>query len=182
MCLNRNKPQMPDGNTCGNTEKRGTESCPADGGIGYMVQPMNERYLTAVSAIEQESFSDAWSFLSLKNSLEDEKYRFYCLTTAGAEECVVGYAILLIVCGEGEIVRIAVDRAYREQGLGNMLLKEVVSAEKMRNTERLTLEVRESNTAAINLYRKNGFIPDGKRKNFYRKPTEDALLMSCAMI
>lgn len=94
------------------------------------------------------------------------------------EEHIAGYVILLEVCGEGEIVRVAIDRAYRKRGLGDVLLKEVLRAEKMRNTERLYLEVRESNEAAIRLYRKNGFTVDGKRKNFYTKPIEDALLMS----
>lgn len=143
----------------------------------YTVELMDERHLEEVARIEQESFSEPWSLNALKNTLGDEKYRFYCMVD-NRHLKTVGYVGVIVVCGEGEIVSVATDRELRGNGLGDSVLKEVMRREKERGTERLYLEVRESNIAAIRLYEKNGFVKDGVRKNFYRKPTEDAWLMS----
>lgn len=143
----------------------------------YTIELMNERHLEDVARIELESFSEPWSLNALKNTLDDDKYRFYCLTDFQTMK-TVGYVGLFVVCGEGEIVSVATDKELRGKGLGNYVLKKVIAGEREKGTERLYLEVRESNAAAIRLYEKNGFVKDGIRKNFYRKPTEDAWLMS----
>lgn len=137
---------------------------------------MKEKHLPYVCKIEEESFSEKWSEAALKNAIGNDNFRFYCLIDDFDK--VSGYVGIAEACGEGEIVRVAVEKSFRKQGLGNYLLNEVILEEKKIGTKKLFLEVRESNQAAIRLYEKKGFVIDGRRKNFYRKPTEDALLMS----
>ncbi len=140
------------------------------------IEMMNERHLSQVSEIENKNFSEPWSQDALKNAINDDKYRFYCLVDD--EGNVFSYVGIFVVCGEGEIVSVATDEAVRGQGLGSILLSEVIVKEREAGTDKLFLEVRKSNAPAIKLYEKNGFMIDGVRKNFYRKPVEDALLMS----
>ncbi|MGN0165652.1 MAG: ribosomal protein S18-alanine N-acetyltransferase [Lachnospiraceae bacterium] len=147
----------------------------------YITEIMNERHLGTVARIEQESFSEPWSPDALKNTLNNSDYRFYCLVDV-ENRTTLGYVGLVLSWGEGEIVSVAVDESCRGKGLGSLLLKEVLKREKETGTERLFLEVRKSNKAAIRLYEKTGFGVDGVRKNFYRKPVEDALLMSVGLV
>ena len=78
---------------------------------------------------------------------------------------------------EAEIFDIAVEPAHRRQGLATLLLKRVLSLAKERGAQEIFLEVRESNAAALALYRKFGFIVAGRRLNYYRHPDETALLL-----
>lgn len=134
-----------------------------------------------VADIEVASFSEPWSLAQLTETLEDEKYRFYCLTDEGSQS-VLSYIGVLVVCGEGEIVSVATDRPHRGKGYADRLLKYVTEKEKELGTERLVLEVRVSNAGAVRLYEKNGFAGDCVRKDFYRMPVEDALLMSKRLV
>lgn len=144
---------------------------------GFETKLMTRELLPHVARIEADNFSEPWSYDSLEETLDDDKYRFYCLVD-GKHHRVAAYVGVNAVCGEGQIVSVATDECYRRNGLGNRVLLEAILREKERGTIKLFLEVRESNLPAIGLYEKNGFIKDGVRKNFYRKPTEDAWLMS----
>lgn len=92
---------------------------------------------------------------------------------------LAGYCVLYFAAGEGEIETIAVAEKYRKLGAGDALLSEVKRRMPDLGLEALFLEVRPSNAAALALYRKHGFAEIGRRKNFYRDPEEDAILMSC---
>lgn len=140
------------------------------------VEPIKEEFLDGILRIEEESFSERWSRASFEEAVKNKNgfYRFYCLS---AEHCVLGYVGIVGTCGEGEIVRAAVDRNFRKCGLGSFLFENVIEREKKIGTKKLFLEVRVSNEAAIRLYEKNGFVRTGLRSCFYRKPIEDALLM-----
>ena len=143
---------------------------------GLKIELMNERHLDKVSEIENKSFSEPWRRDALKNAINDDKYRFYCLVDDHGE--VISYVGIFVVIGEGEIVSVATNNTMRGQGFGGILLSEVILREKELGTDKLFLEVRESNAPAISLYKKMGFATDGIRKNFYRKPVENAILMS----
>jgi ribosomal-protein-alanine N-acetyltransferase len=88
-------------------------------------------------------------------------------------ENLIGYAILLDSIDIFEIMKIAVDKRYRNQGIGEELLR-TISKELGKE---IHLEVRESNLAAIRLYQKMGFKNLFKRKNYYGDTGEDALVM-----
>ena len=119
--------------------------------------------------LEQACFSEPWSERSLAGSLSSGS----CLV-AKSEEFAVGYALFL----EGpdcELLRVGVRPEWRRRGIAELLLRERL---KKGDFERLLLEVRAGNLAARGLYEKLGFSVDGIRKNYYRDPVEDAVLMS----
>ena len=86
----------------------------------------------------------------------------------------VGYAMLYIVCGEADIIRVAVLPEYRRQGIAEKLL---LKSFEVNETDAIFLDVRESNLPAINLYKLLGFVDTGIRKDYYSNPTENAVLM-----
>ena len=94
-------------------------------------------------------------------------------------ECdrVLAYGGMLWAPDEGQITNIAVASDARRQGLGRAVLIALIQEARERNCELISLEVRESNTAAIALYESAGFLIAGRRKRFYRAPVEDALVM-----
>ena len=91
---------------------------------------------------------------------------------------VLGYLGLHYVLDEGYIANIAVDPLFRRQGIGSALLDDAADFARQAGLAFLTLEVRQSNLGAQALYRRHGFCPAGVRKNYYRDPVEDAILMT----
>ena len=89
-----------------------------------------------------------------------------------------GEMFIEIEVDEGDIGNVAVAPDSRRRGIGAALLKALFAESERRGAAVLQLEVRESNLAARRLYEKNGFEIVGKRKNYYEKPAEDAILMS----
>ena len=88
---------------------------------------------------------------------------------------VLGYIMFYLMPPEVQILNIAVKKSARNQKIGSRLLESALACE---NISLITLEVRESNIPAINLYKKFGFKTDGLRKNYYKRPNENAVLMS----
>lgn len=89
---------------------------------------------------------------------------------------VIGYANLWNICGEVTLNNIAVIRTERSNGAGTQLMREAFL--RFSGCDFITLEVRASNEGAIRFYKRFGFVQVGKRRNFYDKPVEDALLMT----
>lgn len=136
---------------------------------------MTEKDVAGVAELEKKIFSDAWTSRGI--------YETFCQNQAfvGVAECdgeIVGYCIIYYVMDEGEIARIAVDEKVRRQSVGRGLLDFVCECCKMKNINRLLLDVRESNEGAREFYEQYGFTVDGVRKNFYEQPKENAVLMS----
>lgn len=96
---------------------------------------------------------------------------------AVTDDRVVGYCGAYGVCDEADINQVAVTGNYRRSGIGERMVRQLLDGLKERGYLYTTLEVRKSNTAAIALYEKLGFVSEGIRKNFYEKPTEDAVIM-----
>lgn len=92
---------------------------------------------------------------------------------------VCAYGGMLCVIDEGQITNIATLPEYRRMGYGAAVLDSLIKYAKYNGLHSITLEVRESNKAAIGLYQSRGFKVTGKRKDFYTKPTENALIMAC---
>lgn len=134
--------------------------------------------IEAIYAIELESFSVPWSLESITKELENEMAYYVVAEEAGQ---VLGYAGLWDVVGEGQITNIAVRPSGRRKGIGKKLVEGLMAYGKEKGLEVLILEVRESNEAAIRLYSQAGFKDIGKRKNYYTKPTEDAILMALTL-
>lgn len=136
---------------------------------------MTEQDVAQIAELEKKVFSDAWTSTGI--------YETFCQNQAfvAVAECdgeITGYCIIYYVMDEGEIARIAVDEKVRRQGVGRGLLDYVCKCCKMKNINRLLLDVRESNESARRFYEQYGFTVDGIRKNFYDQPKENAVLMS----
>lgn len=135
---------------------------------------MKQSHLHEVAEIEKLSFSTPWSEQSFSDTLSDEKYIYL---VALHNEKVVGYCGIYYVLDEADITNIAVLEEYRGRGIGEQLIKCIISKCLEKECTSLFLEVRKSNISALGLYKKAGFTEIGIRKDFYEKPNEDAILM-----
>ena len=139
--------------------------------MSITVQPMKVEHIPAVAALEAACFSLPWSEDGLREELANPFARFLVATDG---DTVVGYLGMHVIAGEGAVTNIAVSPNRRREGIARALLHASATADVCR----ITLEVRESNTAARTLYEREGFTCDGVRPRFYEQPTEDAVLYS----
>lgn len=142
--------------------------------ILFRIRKLEEHDLDWVVPIEAGTFSEPWSresFLSSMNS-QDTIYLAGFLGDRAA-----GYCGLLRSFEEADITNVAVAEEFRGRGVGRRMLEALMEEGRRQGICRFTLEVRTGNLRAIHLYQKLGFEPVGVRKNFYRFPIEDALIM-----
>ena len=128
-----------------------------------------------VLEIEQASFTTPWSRKAFINEVTENKLAYY--TVAELEGEIVGFAGVWLIVDEGHITNIAVDGTYRGRQIGKKILQKIIEELRHRRILRVTLEVRASNSTAINLYRSFGFIILGRRPGYYTDNGEDALIM-----
>ena len=136
--------------------------------------PMNESHVAQVAALEKLCFSDPWSGTSIASELENPLSLWLIAEEDGA---VCGYVGSQTVLDETDMMNIAVHPDCRRKGIAAALITELVSRLKARGSRVLRLEVRESNFSAITLYEALGFTQLGLRKNYYRNPKENALIL-----
>jgi ribosomal-protein-alanine N-acetyltransferase len=130
--------------------------------------------IDSVLAIEQASFADPWSRSAFVELLDDPRVAFLLADAGGA---LRGYVVAWFVLDEGEIGNLAVHTDARRQGVGALLLDGAIAAVRKSRVEALYLEVRDSNASARALYASRGFAEVGRRREYYRKPKEDALVL-----
>lgn len=138
--------------------------------------PMNYSHIDDVYQLNQVCFSsEAWS----KKSIEYELTCSYAITfVAVLGDNTVGFISAKSLLGECYINNVGVDTEYRRFGVAHALLSALIELCKQKGDDFITLEVRKSNEPASMLYHKFDFVEVGQRKNFYTKPTEDALLLT----
>ena len=129
---------------------------------------------TGIARLEEEIFSDAWSYRDVQDLICTEGSMCFSALEDGE---VIAYVIGRLIAPEGEIYRIAVSPHKRKRGIGYRLLDYAVKTSRGKGLERLFLEVRSKNIPAINLYRAYGFNEIGMRKNYYKDPQDDAIVM-----
>jgi ribosomal-protein-alanine N-acetyltransferase len=127
-----------------------------------------------LAALEVSSFEAPWSAAAVGALIADGLTRAWVARLADE---VVGGALVRVVAGEGELLRIAVRPEARRDGIGRVLLDAVLSAIADACPLGVHLEVRASNVAARHLYTRAGFIERGRRRDYYQAPREDAILM-----
>ena len=142
-----------------------------------IIRRMRKEDLDAVTAIEEATFAIPWSRESFRQELERNVAARYLV--AEVEGKVIGYAGAWIILDESHITNIAVEEAYRGQGIGRMLTQALIQYLSNLGACYATLEVRVSNIRAQNLYKSLGFVSVGKRKRYYEDNQEDAFLMVC---
>ncbi len=138
------------------------------------IRQMNSGDVERVYELSSKCFIDPWSESSLRKELDNE-VAYYSVAEVNGE--IVSYAGIWAVAGEGEITNIAVDSRYRRSGIGRLVLKHLLDIATQKELSVIHLEVRDSNVAAQNLYKNIGFNKIAVRKNYYNKPTEDAIIM-----
>lgn len=137
------------------------------------IREMTEEDIKEIAELEKECFSEPWSENSLRDELANETARFYVLRDS---EKLLGYIGANNICNEVYITNVAVNSKCRGKGYGEILVKHLIKQSEAERAFFITLEVRKSNENAIKLYEKCGLKLIGERKNFYSKPTEDALI------
>lgn len=136
---------------------------------------MEEVHIPEVLAIEEEAFTTPWTREAFLKEIRDNRYARYYV--ALSEGMVTGYVGIWIVLDELHITNLAVHQSYRRKGLARQLLQVVYDLARKKEIRLLTLEVRESNFEARNLYEREGFTMVGIRPGYYQDNHEDAILM-----
>lgn len=139
-----------------------------------IISNMYESHVRQIAELEKLCFHDPWSENSIASELGN---RLSVWLVALDEEKVVGYVGSQTVIDETDMMNIAVHPDYRNRGVATELIMELTQQLKKRGSRGLMLEVRESNSAAISLYEKHGFVQVGCRRNYYRNPRENALIL-----
>jgi [ribosomal protein S18]-alanine N-acetyltransferase len=130
-----------------------------------------------IAAIEQLSFEQPWSPEAFAHELSLPFSRtIVSLSQDDTDRTIIGYLCRWLVADECHILSLAVAPSFRRAGIAEFLMSEAISEAKRRGATIITLEVRRSNLAARNLYRKLHFAERRVRKNYYG-PGEDAIIM-----
>ena len=143
--------------------------------MSFMLSDVRDELLPQIAEIERECFSLPWTETMLRAQLDGERHVFLAALEDGT---VLGYAGFSHVLDEGYISNVAVAPAYRRRGVAAALVAELIRRARALALAFLTLEVRESNAPAAALYARQGFRVVGRRRGYYEKPREDALLMT----
>jgi [ribosomal protein S18]-alanine N-acetyltransferase len=143
---------------------------------GWVVDTLSDSDLDQVLEIEEASFTSPWTRQMFLWELQNVGVSYgYVLRTP--EQPVAAFCTVWVVLDEIHINNIAVRPECRGGGVGRALLEFVLRLGAGLGARRATLEVRRSNTVALKLYEKLGFVAAGVRKNYYANPVEDALIL-----
>jgi len=129
-----------------------------------------------VMKVEREVYEFPWTERIFSDCI---RVGYLCwLALRGPE--VVGHAIISVTSGESHMLNLSIARVYQRQGYGRQFIEFLVGEARARQAQTMLLEVRPSNTAAINCYNAAGFNEIGSRKDYYPAPggREDALLFA----
>lgn len=171
--------------------------------MGYLIEPMRVEDLPRVMEIEHEAFTAVWPAEGYRREITENRLARYLVLReqAGpaaaprrprlidqlqqlvggdppARGSIVGYVGVWLMVDEAHITTIAVARSHRGRGLGELLLLTAIDVAIELGAREVTLEVRESNIVAQEMYAKLGFSVAGRRRRYYDTPTEDAILMT----
>ena len=135
---------------------------------------MTEEHVPQVAALEAICFRDPWSEASVRSELTNPLSLWLVATE---NDMVAGYVGSQTVLDESDMMNVAVHPDHRRRGIAESLVTALCDSLKQKGSSSLTLEVRSSNLGAIALYEKLGFTQVGLRKNYYRNPKEDALIL-----
>jgi len=138
------------------------------------IQIMSDCHVSQIADLEKLCFSAPWSQQSIALELNNE-LSLWLVAVDG--DRVAGYVGSQSVQGESDMMNVAVHPDYRRRGIAELLIRELIRILAQKGNHCLTLEVRVSNGPATALYEKMGFEQVGLRRNYYRNPREDALIL-----
>lgn len=131
--------------------------------------------LKSIKNVLASDFDNFWSYDVLEEELECDNS--YVIVAKVDENTIVGFAGLKVILDEADIMNIVVKKDFRHNGIGSILLENLINHSKDLNLKTITLEVNENNLSAIRLYDKFSFDKLGIRKNYYDGKS-DAIIMS----
>ncbi len=139
-------------------------------------RPMRTSDIKLIVAIENQVYHFPWTSRTFHDCM---KIGYFCWVCERIDE-VIGYGILSLGAGEAHVMNVCVSPKYQRQGLGRRMMKKLIEIALENYSRTLLLEVRPSNTVAVQLYLSMGFNEIGIRKNYYpaRDGREDALMFS----
>jgi ribosomal-protein-alanine N-acetyltransferase len=140
------------------------------------IRAASEDDLDVIVALERASFSDPWSRTAFE-ALVDRDDILFAVVTAARPERICGYVVAWVVVDEAEIANLAIAPSLRGRGVGGRLLDATIDQLERRGARSIYLEVREGNVAARALYASRRFMEVGRRRRYYRRPVEDALVL-----
>ena len=144
--------------------------------MNVRIRKMEPSDVGDVVKLEELSYGQHhWSKESFYNELENNLAHYYCAVTE--DNTLTGYAGCWHIFEEAHITTLSVHPEYRQKGIDQKLLFAIIDDCYKNKIKYITLEVRESNIAAISLYEKNGFKSIGTRKGYYQDNNENALIM-----
>ncbi len=139
------------------------------------IRKMEMEDISGAYEVEVESFKSPWSRKSLEEDLQNENISRYLVAEKDGE--IIGYIGSWKVLDEGQITNVAVKKRMRGQGIGELLMRNMIEVLEEAGTRSIVLEVRVGNDAALKLYEKFGFKIAGKRPKYYSDNGEDAFIM-----
>ncbi|KXG76047.1 Acetyltransferase YpeA [Fervidicola ferrireducens] len=139
------------------------------------IELMKTEDLDQVMEVEKLSFTNPWSKNSFFLELTTNELATYIVAKVDGK--VVGYAGMWLIVGEAHVTNVAVHPEFRKKGIGELLMRSLMTLAKESGAKMMTLEVRKSNYIAQNLYTKLGFEPIGIRRGYYTDNREDAVIM-----
>ena len=142
----------------------------------YTICDVTAAHIPQIEQLEQQCFSMPWTAELLKSQMKDNQHEFIAAVTP--DGTVLGYIGMMFVLDEGYISNVAVSPDYRRQGIADKLIDRLCAICETLKLSFVTLEVRAGNAPAIALYEKHGFERVGRRRNYYERPREDALIMT----
>jgi len=155
------------------------------GNLEVRIRPMQATDIEAVTAIDRISFSLPWPERAYQYELNDNPASLLWvaeINPSEAERRVAGLVVAWLILDEAHIATLAVHPDFRRNGIGESLLLTVLEDAFLKGASQAMLEVRASNSAAINLYRRFGFEIAGRRLSYYRDNNEDAVLMNLGLL
>lgn len=145
---------------------------------GVTVRAACEQDLPVLAMLEARCFSSPWSEQALRDTLSSPYAKLFCAEADGA---VIAYGGLYLLGDDADITNIATHPDHRRRGAAAAVLEALIAHAKEHGMQAIHLEVRETNAPAITLYEKSGFTVDGIRKDYYKNPTENAVLMTLSL-
>lgn len=144
------------------------------------LRPMREIDLDAVMAVEVNAYPFPWTRGIFRDCLEAG----YAMWLQERQGSLVGYGVLSIAADEAHILNLCTAPGNEGQGLGQRMLQVLLKAARGHGAQRVFLEVRPSNTRAIELYEHSGFNEIGRRPRYYPTHTgrEDAIVMAMELL
>lgn len=140
-----------------------------------IVRKMLLEDVDSVLEIENGAFTTPWSRESFITEIRENLLAYYLVAEADGK--IVGYGGIWLILNEGHITNIAVKEEYKGNGIGNHIVEGLICYCLKHEIQNMTLEVRESNIVAQNLYKKYDFVDCGVRPKYYADDGEDAIIM-----